>query len=200
MKSILVILIISLCFVSCNEHHQSQKQIIVQTFKDTIFNSFIADEIRDSVLNNALTTANKAYIPINEQLQFNGFYLVSQLNGFPMYRRRVCQKASDELNIKINLLTNKCLNEIYKDTAQTNTRFRSVCVADSIKICIVSRGPSQTLYELSFKKIKFKVIAVNINKDSVHYSIQKIGNRKVNKLQVVWRNSRFKAIIKEFKL
>ena len=200
MKSILVILILSLCFVSCIKHTQSHDLIIAQTFKDTIFNSFIADEIRDSVLNNALATANKAYMPINEQLQFNGFYLISQLNGFPVYRRRVCQKASDELNLKINLLTDKCLKEICQDTIQTNTRFRSVCVADSIKIHLVSREPSQSLYELSFKNIKFKVIAVNINKDSTHYSIQKIGNKKVNKLQVVWRNNKFKAIIKECKL
>lgn len=200
MKSILVILIISLCFVSCNKHTQSHDLIIVQTFKDTIFNSFIADEIRDSVLNNALATANKAYMPINEQLQFNGFYLISQLNGFPVYRRRVCQKASNELNLKINLLTDKCLKEIYQDTIQTSSRFHSVCVADSIKICVVSREPSRSLYELSFKKIKFKVIAVNINKDSTHYSIQEIGNKKVKKLQVVWSNNKFKAIIKECKL
>jgi len=93
MKNILVTLIVSLCFVSCNEHHQSQEQIIVQTFKDSIFKSFIADEIRDSVLNNALATANKAYRPINEQLQFNGFYLISQLNGFPVYRRRVVSES-----------------------------------------------------------------------------------------------------------
>lgn len=200
MKNILVTVIVSLCFVSCNEHHQSQEQIIVQAFKDSIFKSFIADEIRDSVLNNALATANKAYRPINEQLQFNGFYLISQLNGFPVYRRRVCQKASDELDIKINLLTDKCLKEIYQDTIQTSSRFHSVCVADSIKICVVSREPSQSLYELSFKKIKFKVIGVNINKDSIHYSIQKIGNKKVKKLQVVWRNNKFKAIIKENEL
>jgi len=73
-------------------------------------------------------------------------------------------------------------------------------VADSIKICVVSREPSQSLYELSFKKIKFKVIGVNINKDSIHYSIQEFGNKKVKKLQVVWRNNKFKAIIKENEL
>lgn len=197
MKNILLISIICLCFFSCNKKHQSQEKIIVQTFKDTLLKRFITEEIRDSILNCVQAKANDAYAPINEQLQFNGYYLIAQLNGFPEYRRKVCREASDKLNYRTRLLTENCIIDIYQDTMQLYTRIRAACMTDSIKIYPISKEASQSIYELSFNRIKLQVMAVKVSEDSIHYSLQNGKKKKDKKLQVIWRNNKFTAIVED---